>query len=278
MDYGLLIQRNRNELFKHLAQKNKCTVVETDPVHYMDLRPYIYSSSISEFEVSYADEMLRSIHFNKLPATIFLGESQSNESRIQALLDRVDSYDKLPIMIATQETLTNPNALIGPDGLVESDVLVGQGILLNREPENLDFKAYNIETEHDLLRWCKVLAEGLFDNPDMSLAPMRKLFNFTLADERYLLTLGTVNDEPVSAGIGYISELEDQRTIGGLYMIATAKAYRKRGYGSKLVYKLSKSLFDHGVSFTILDASEMGASLYLKMGYKPVSYSYRFFP
>ncbi len=260
MDYGLVIQHNRNEMIRNLAEKNQCTIVEKNPVHYMDLRPYIYSSTISEFEVSYVDEMLKAIHFNKLPSTIFLGESPKNTARIKVLIERVPSYDKLPIMIATQDDLMN------------------QKVLMGQKTVDSSFKVYNIKAVSDLVLWCKVLAEGLFDNPNMTLDHMLKLFAHALEDERYLLTLGTVNETPVSVGIGYISKLDNQQTVGGIYMIATTKAHRGHGYGSKLTYELSKSLLNQGVAFTMLDASEMGASIYLKMGYKPVGYSYRFFP
>lgn len=260
MDYGLMIQHNRNEMIRDIAEKNQCTIVETNPVHYMDLRPYIYSSTISEFEVSYVDEMLMAIHFNKLPSTIFLGDSPKNGARIKVLLDRVPSYDKLPIMIATQGSLTNPETL------------------MNQKAVNSAFKVKNIITAEDLVLWCKVLAEGLFDNPYMGLDHMLKLFAHALKDERYRVTLGTINGTPVSAGIGYISKLDDQSSMGGIYMITTVKAYRGCGYGSKLTYELSRALLEQGVVFTMLDASEMGASLYYKMGYKSVGHSYRFFP
>ncbi|GAU78980.1 GNAT family N-acetyltransferase [Fusibacter sp. 3D3] len=254
MGYGLVIQKNRNELFENLAKKDQRVVVDTYPVKYMDLRPYLYSSTIYDFEVSHVDEMLKAICYNQLPPTIFLGASECNNEKIESLLDRGIPYEKLPIMIATSSSLVNSSA---------SDHL---------------FNTIQVKSDDALRKWCKVIAEGMFNNPEMDLSHMIQLFTHALEDSRYILALGYAGDIAVSAGIGYICQYDEQTTVGSLFMIATVDAYRGRGYGSKLTYALTKALLNQGATFSVLDASEMGASIYIQMGYEPVGYSYRFYP
>ena len=64
MDYGLILQNNRNALFRNIAELNKCLIEDQGPVKFMDLRPYLYSSTITDFDISYVGTMIREIRFN----------------------------------------------------------------------------------------------------------------------------------------------------------------------------------------------------------------------
>lgn len=254
MDYGLILQNNRNALFRNIADLNQCLIEVHGPVKFMDLRPYIYSSTIFDFDVSYVDTMIKEIHFNRLPSTIFLGDSELNRSKIESLLKRDIAHDKLPIMTVDARSLLTP------------------------ETTDSNFRVKAVGELGDLNMWCNVITKGLFENESMPLEHMIKLFSHAINDTRYIMMVGFENQVPVSAGIGFLNDVDDQTTVGGIYMIATVKEYRGRGYGATLTYKITKALIEKMAQFVILDASEMGQSIYHRMGYVNKGYSYRFFP
>lgn len=254
MDYGLILQNNRNALFRNIAELNKCLIEDQGPVKFMDLRPYLYSSTITDFDISYVDTMIRDIRFNRLPSTIFMGDTDINRPKIECLLKRNVVHDKLPIMTV------HMNALIKP-----------------KEPKS-DYTLQSVCGVSDLKMWCSVIAKGLFENMTMPLDHMIKLFSHTLEDSRYILMVGFEDEVPVSAGIGFINKIDFHTSVGGIYMIATVKTHRGRGYGAMLTYHLTQALFENKAAFVILDASTMGQSIYQKMGYMARGFSYRFFP
>lgn len=83
--------------------------------------------------------------------------------------------------------------------------------------------------------------------------------------------VGYLEGEPVSTSMLYISH-----GIAGIYWVTTAEAHRGKGLGEALTYHATKVGLEQVDRFASLQASEMGAPVYLRMGYQ-IAYQYRKF-
>lgn len=86
-----------------------------------------------------------------------------------------------------------------------------------------------------------------------------------------------VPDDPVSLFVGYeanapvgCSGLVCLNGIGGIFSVGTDPKARKRGYGEALTWAAVKESRERGCDANFLQASEMGASIYEKMGFRKV--------
>jgi len=79
------------------------------------------------------------------------------------------------------------------------------------------------------------------------------------------LYVGYTNGEPVGSGLG----IRTGRTIG-VYNISTLASFRKRGYGAAMTARVAADGVSAGCDVAILQASDMGRSVYDRMGYRTV--------
>jgi ribosomal protein S18 acetylase RimI-like enzyme len=86
-----------------------------------------------------------------------------------------------------------------------------------------------------------------------------------LGDPRAALYAGYADGQPVSAGLG----LRTGDTIG-VYNIAVAPGYRRRGYGVAMTARVTADGAAAGADVAVLQASEMGYPVYERMGYRTV--------
>lgn len=99
------------------------------------------------------------------------------------------------------------------------------------------------------------VAQKMFSSSDVLVGPNVKSF---------LIYEG---DKAVSAGITVLSP-----QIAGIYYIATLESQRGRGIGSYIVKISSNEGFEKGKEAVILQASELGESVYKKLGYKTITH------
>ena len=96
-----------------------------------------------------------------------------------------------------------------------------------------------------------------------------KIFRFL--DNQYVLHtskntsvfVGYHNGEPVSSSAVFYSQ-----GVAGLYWIVTKKHARRKGYGTAMTYAPMYEAKNRGYDIVILHASEMGAPVYTKIGFK----------
>ena len=74
--------------------------------------------------------------------------------------------------------------------------------------------------------------------------------------------LGYVNDRPVCTSLGFISD-----NVMGIYYVATIPEFRKRGYGRLMTTDLIIRGANAKTKGSILQASEMGKTVYEKIGF-----------
>lgn len=157
--------------------------------------------------------------------------------------------------------------LMGQLGLVRTDaVAVLPGMALEKiepEPRNvsgLDIRRVTDERsfeEHartasaafeidEALVW-SFLDVRMLDNPDAT------------------FYVGYADGQPVTTGLGF----RTGRTIG-VYNIATVASARRRGFGEAMTTRVTADGAEAGCDVAILQASEMGKSLYERLGYRTV--------
>ncbi len=86
-----------------------------------------------------------------------------------------------------------------------------------------------------------------------------------------------VPDHPVSLFVGYeanvpvsCSSLVCLNGIGGIFSVGTSPESRRKGYGEALTWMAVKESRELGCDANFLQASEMGAHVYEKMGFRQV--------
>lgn len=86
-----------------------------------------------------------------------------------------------------------------------------------------------------------------------------------LDDPSIVLLLGTVDSVPVSGALVSVTG-----TTAGIYNVATPPEHRRRGYGEALTWAAVREGARLGCDHSALQASELGASVYRRMGYVDV--------
>jgi hypothetical protein len=85
--------------------------------------------------------------------------------------------------------------------------------------------------------------------------------------------IGRVDGRPVGS-----SFLTRTGSLAGIYAVGTATAARKRGVGTAVTWAAVAAAGDWGCDAVVLQASEMGYPVYVKMGFKSVVDYARFLP
>ena len=78
--------------------------------------------------------------------------------------------------------------------------------------------------------------------------------------------LGYYNGKPVATSLRYTSG-----RVAGIYFVATAKEYRRRGIGEAMTWRAAIDGRREKCTVSVLQASEMGRPVYEGMGYRTVT-------
>lgn len=94
-----------------------------------------------------------------------------------------------------------------------------------------------------------------------------------LTDDRIAMFLGRVDDEVVASG-----QLVQSGGVAGVYTIGVDEQYRRRGIGEAMTWAVLRAGRRAGCEVGVLQSSEMGYSLYERMGFEPVVDYHHFEP
>lgn len=125
-----------------------------------------------------------------------------------------------------------------------------------------------VDDPESLATWAAVSGE-VFGLPE----PLRSEFPpaAVLDEPADTLLLGRVDGEPVGTGLTVVSE-----DVAGVYTIAVVESHRRQGLGEELTWATLRAGRDAGCRVGVLQSSEMGYSLYERMGFETVV-TYRHF-
>ena len=95
--------------------------------------------------------------------------------------------------------------------------------------------------------------------------------------ERHIPTVEAARDPRVAALVGYVdgvavasSRLSAHGEVADIMGVVTRPEYRRRGYGTAMMWAGVVAARDAGCSTFLLTASEMGYPDYVKMGFVPI--------
>lgn len=86
-----------------------------------------------------------------------------------------------------------------------------------------------------------------------------------LSDGEMQLLLGRVDGDAVATG-----HLFQPRDVAGVYAIAVRESHRRRGFGEAMTWAVLRAGRDAGAELGVLQASNMGYSVYERMGFDTV--------
>ena len=135
--------------------------------------------------------------------------------------------------------------------------------------ENKIFKILSVTDEKTAADFCDVITDVYDKTQDREL--WLKSFKNELKLDNCFMYVGYVDDEPAGA-VEFSEGLEAVYICWG----AVKEAFRNRGlYKSLLVYAINYEI-DRGIHKIVLNASEMGKEIYLKMGFHMLADRYNY--
>ncbi len=84
--------------------------------------------------------------------------------------------------------------------------------------------------------------------------------------DSYHRYLGLLNDQPVAA-----SALRVGKNVAGIYCVCTLPSARGMGIGGKITHHALREAQALGHDYAVLQSSEMGRSVYLRLGFQELS-------
>ncbi len=87
-----------------------------------------------------------------------------------------------------------------------------------------------------------------------------------IAHPHVIAVVGYLNDRPVSAALALLSH-----GIAGVYWVGSCAEARGRGLGDACTRRVGNLAFERGARCVVLQASQQGEPIYLRMGYREVT-------
>jgi Acetyltransferase (GNAT) domain len=130
-------------------------------------------------------------------------------------------------------------------------------------PEGIEVRVVRTEQEVEDFVAVNADAYGTYGLPGEEMAAVFTDPQGVLATDDAVLVVAYEGATPLAAALTYLSH-----GISGLYFVGTVEAARQRGLGRCIALAATHQGFDRGGRICILQASPMGAPIYLKMGYE----------
>lgn len=179
------------------------------------------------------------------------------------------SAKQLPMLWWTGPATQPPNLskYLEAQGLSNIGVLPGMAIDLSALPQekplSADFVITPVSDQQSLKYWTQVAAIG-FEVPDTQ---WDTFFNLELSlgweSDKYIRFIGYENGLPVATSALY---LDGQ--VAGIYFVATVPEARKKGFATAIVLAALHKARILGYHVGTLQASQMGVSIYQRMGFE----------
>lgn len=118
------------------------------------------------------------------------------------------------------------------------------------------------------------IAELTVQNTDMPIDTARQIVpRSMMADDTFVPLIARADDRPVGRGLLF---LEDG--VAGVYNVGVIEAYRRRGIGEAITWEILRAGREAEADVGVLQASEMGYSLYERMGFETIVEYHHFRP
>lgn len=135
--------------------------------------------------------------------------------------------------------------------------------------ENAPFKILRVTNQKTVADFCDVIAEVYDKAKDREL--LVNYFTKELGLENCFRYVGYINNEPAGA-----VEFSEGKSAACVSWGAVKKSFRKRGlYKAMLAYAINNEI-NRGINTIVLNSSEMGRDIYVKMGFVPLANRYNY--
>ena len=181
--------------------------------------------------------------------------------KIPAVVLEIDNQQMAPFWVMDNEISVNQIEYLEKNGFREVNRWEGMLLkkdsftLLDRTKDDLQISQVGSDTIQD---WYQIVKEVMLPNKSIS----NEILDYWLSCNDVTLFVGKTEDRTVAAGMSFT-----YNKIAGLYFIATLPEFRGKGYATILVEALIEKCFREGVDEVVLHASEMGCSIYQKLGF-----------
>lgn len=126
-----------------------------------------------------------------------------------------------------------------------------------RDLESNELEIKTVNNERTLQQWADIVSIVFKIKIDI------ELLKYLLFEKESRFYLGFYNREPVSALLLYLSS-----GVAGLHAVSTLPKYRNNGFGLTISSVALREAFSKGYKIGVLQASELGESVYRKIGFK----------
>jgi len=249
MNYGeALIEHldtNMFELFRLAAARTDRPCHEGQSYSYVSLSPSPWASAVFALNLDGSDsakEIARSIVSGMLPNRVVLGPT-SRPAGVASLL-LASGFVARPSARGMILDMSRRRSLCVPEGC------------------ELRF----LGTDDDRGPWASVVAENLFEAPRETAGPAFAKVVSAMEGPRAFAAGLYVGGKPVSTCFAFV----DGAGVGGVYFVATEKAYRRKGYGAATVSAALEELAARRVERCILHATALGEPVYESLGFQGV--------
>jgi GNAT superfamily N-acetyltransferase len=230
---------------------------------------------LGESEVTYyqADDDLVTYGPRKHPSAFFDGvlmarfASADADARIDDVLGRF-GYPASPVIwqVPPSAAPVDLGARLAARGLVLRTELPGMAVSLDAFNDEATPPGLEIEVVNDSVRFRTlhdITATSFGMPPGLSDVFYRAYTSVAFDDPRWIPYLGLLYGEPVASTI----LMRDGETAG-LYAVAVKSEFERRGIGGALTLRALRDARDLGCTLAVLRASEVGAPMYARLGFR----------
>ena len=131
-------------------------------------------------------------------------------------------------------------------------------------PSELDIRTVN--DEQTLQAWARIVTVGLFGRPESDAVHFARMISGLAKSGKATLYLGFYGGQAVAS-----SSLFPSNGVAGIYHVATLSGFRNKGIGRSITLAPLLKAKTEGFRTAILQASQLGQSVYEGLGFKELS-------
>lgn len=121
-----------------------------------------------------------------------------------------------------------------------------------------DFKIRLIKNHSDLKLWLEIVKSELMGNQELN----HNIFKNLVENQDCYLFLGFENKKPVATSLLFVNE-----SNAGIYLVATIKTHRKKGYGKEMTQKCLLKAKELNCERADIQATKFGRNVYSSIGF-----------
>jgi ribosomal protein S18 acetylase RimI-like enzyme len=207
------------------------------------------------------------VSFPTLPLPSFNGvwvNDETSPGEIADALEELADVNSLLGIITRRNTAESVKAIAGELGYTAAEHMPGMVTTPSelRPAPAPELAVLRVETGDGYAQALAVAAEG-FGAPADLLAPIYMLE--VTSQDGLEVYLGRSDGKDVTTAIHFVVE-----DAVGIFNVATPEEHRGRGYGAAITAEAVRDGFAGGASFAFLQSSDMGASVYHRLGFREV--------